>query len=89
MTSTVLPILCLMDWQSPKCRLNAALPPPKFASNYDIQQPKRPTPTEAEAEHERSFVLPLPQLSRNDIESISDEGDDDDDITQDKHDGLN
>ncbi|ETN79438.1 hypothetical protein NECAME_09805, partial [Necator americanus] len=36
MTSTVLPILCLMDWHSPKCRLNA--PPPRFAPNFDINK---------------------------------------------------
>ncbi|VDO20738.1 unnamed protein product [Haemonchus placei] len=36
MTSTVLPILCLMDWNSPKCRLNA--PPPRFAPNYDVNK---------------------------------------------------
>ncbi|VDM82054.1 unnamed protein product [Strongylus vulgaris] len=36
MTSTVLPILCLMDWHSPKCRLNA--PPPRFAPNYDVNK---------------------------------------------------
>ncbi|VDP13732.1 unnamed protein product [Heligmosomoides polygyrus] len=36
MTSTVLPILCLMDWNSPKCRLNA--PPPRFAPNYDVSK---------------------------------------------------
>uniref|UniRef100_A0A0K0CVH8 Uncharacterized protein n=1 Tax=Angiostrongylus cantonensis TaxID=6313 RepID=A0A0K0CVH8_ANGCA len=36
MTSTVLPILCLMDWHSPKCRLNA--PPPRFAPNYDVSR---------------------------------------------------
>ena len=36
MTSTVLPILCLMDWHSPKCRLNA--PPPRFAPNYDVSK---------------------------------------------------
>uniref|UniRef100_A0A1I7WCP4 Flocculation protein FLO11-like n=1 Tax=Heterorhabditis bacteriophora TaxID=37862 RepID=A0A1I7WCP4_HETBA len=34
MTSTVLPILCLMDWHSPKCRLNGP-PPPRFAPNYN------------------------------------------------------
>ncbi|CAD6193857.1 unnamed protein product [Caenorhabditis auriculariae] len=44
-TSTVLPILCLMDWQSPECRLHAQ--PPRFASNFDASRlaTRRPKPT--------------------------------------------
>jgi hypothetical protein len=37
MTTTVLPILCLMEWNSPKCREQSFdLPVPKFAPNFRV-----------------------------------------------------
>lgn len=42
MSSTTLPIICLMEWDSPKCREQAfELPPPKFAPNYRKFQEKQ------------------------------------------------
>lgn len=35
--STILPIICLIEWDSPKCKDQAfELPIPKFAPNFDI-----------------------------------------------------
>lgn len=39
-TTTSIPIICLMEWNSPKCREHAFnVPAPKFAPNFKFPKP--------------------------------------------------
>lgn len=54
-TTTVLPILCLMEWNSPKCQEHSFnLPAPKFAPNFRLPKfsPKVSKPIKQNVEEE-------------------------------------